>query len=85
MNNVLSLYEYPELAEIEQNQVITSVLGSLMEEPVLYVPAYGQLAGDTYAGYFLSWMVRSCPYGQSLAISDADYARRLGLRPEPLA
>ncbi|MFV2028607.1 hypothetical protein [Neisseria sp. S1] len=78
MNNVLSLYEYPELAEIEQNQVITSVLGSLMEEPVLYVPAYGQLAGDSYAGYFLSWMVRSCPYNQSVPISDVDMRDGLG-------
>lgn len=78
MNKVLNLYEYPELAEIEQNQVITSVLGSLMEEPVLYVPAYGQLVGDTYAGYFLSWMVRSCSYGQSVAISDADMRDGLG-------
>lgn len=78
MNNVLNLYQYPELEEVEQNQVITTVLGSLMEEPVLYVPAYGQLAGDTYAGYFLSWMVRSCPYGQSVPISDADMRDGLG-------
>ncbi|HHK6068251.1 hypothetical protein [Neisseria sp. P0014.S009] len=79
MSKTLSLFEYPELAAVGQIETANSVLGSLMEEPILYVPAYSKLAGDTYAGYFLSWFLRNCPYGQSIKIRDEDMLEALGL------
>lgn len=79
MNNTLSLFEYPELAALGQVETANTVLGSLMEEPVLYVPTYGKLVGDAYAGYFLSWFIRNCPYGQTVPIRDEDMFEGLGL------
>ena len=57
-NQTVSLFQYNLLTAEEQNQSITALLGMLMEEPVLYVPAYGELVGDPWAGYFLSWLVK---------------------------
>ena len=43
-NQTVSLFQYNLLTAEEQNQSITALLGMLMEEPVLYVPAYGELS-----------------------------------------
>ena len=71
-NQTVSLFQYNLLTAEEQNQSITALLGMLMEEPVLYVPAYGELVGDPWAGYFLSWLVKNCRYGQSISITDEE-------------
>lgn len=72
MSNQVSLFQYGLLSAEEQNQSISALLGMLMEEPVLYVPAYGELAGDAWAGYFLSWLVKNCRYGQAITITDEE-------------
>jgi putative component of membrane protein insertase Oxa1/YidC/SpoIIIJ protein YidD len=71
-NQAVSLFQYSLLSVEEQNQSITALLGMLMEEPVLYVPAYGELVDDPWAGYFLSWLVKNCRYGQSISITDEE-------------
>lgn len=71
-------YPYPEMPAEERQQTASALLGLAMEEPVLYMPSFAEMAGDPYAGYFLSWFIKNCRYGQSIVINDEDITTLFG-------
>lgn len=42
------------------------------------MPSFADLAGDVYAGYFLSWFIKNCRYGKSIVISDEEMSALFG-------
>ena len=71
-------YQYPEMQAEERQLTASALLGLAMEEPVLYMPSFADLAGDVYAGYFLSWFIKNCRYGKSIVISDEEMSALFG-------
>ena len=70
MSKQLSFANFPYAEMAEAESAASALLGLAMEEPVLYMPSFSELADDMYAGLFLSWFIRNCRYGKSIVLTD---------------
>lgn len=74
----LSLFGYPEMPAEEQGSHANALLGLLFEKEILYQPSYTKLVDDEYAGFWLSWFVNHCRYGESIELQDDEILNMFG-------